>query len=523
MELQDYLTILRKRWVSIVVITALAVAGAVAASLLMTPMYRATTQVFVSVQGSSSTTELLQGSSFTRQQVTSYTQLATSPLVLGPVIDEMGLDTRADELGQRVTAESPLNTSLINLSASDENPAIAAALADAIADEFREVISDIETPASGGPSAVKISVVRDAAAPTSPTSPNTKLNLALGLLVGLALGVGFAILREVLDTRVRGEADVAKVTSTSVIGTIGYDEDAPQHPLIVQSSPHSHRAEAFRRLRTNLQFLDIADRPQSIVVTSSLPGEGKSTTTINTAISLADAGSRVALIDADLRRPSVARYMGLEGGVGLTTVLIGKAAVEDVIQPWGNGYLHVLPSGQIPPNPSELLGSQAMANLLDKLTRTYDIVLVDTAPLLPVTDAAILSKLTGGAVLVVGANKLHRNQLAESIGALETVGARILGVVVNQQVRKQGDAYTYYDYASHTSTGEPVTPPSGRRGSRALRRSAKDARPTRPAAAAAPRQPISASQQRGEGIAGLWPGEPLSGSQPGGGDQRTSH
>ena len=404
MELHDYLVTLRRRWVSILVITVLALGGALGASLLMTPMYQATTQLYVSVQGAATTSELLQGSNFTQQQITSYAQLVTSPLVLGPVIDKTGLDIRSETLATQVTANSPLNTSLIDVSVNDANPAIAAAIADAIAAQFITVISDLETPAADGPSTVKVSVVRAATAPQQPTSPNLKLNMALGLLVGLALGVGLAVLRAVLDTRVRTESDVAKVTATSVIGSIGYDEDAAAHPLIVQSNPHSHRSEAFRRLRTNLQFLDISDRRQSIVVTSSLPGEGKSTTAINLAITLADAGSRVALIDADLRRPSVARYMGIEGSVGLTTVLIGRAKVEDVMQPWGNGYLHVLPSGQIPPNPSELLGSQSMAALLDKLTHAYDIVLVDTAPLLPVTDAAILSKLTGGALLVASAD-----------------------------------------------------------------------------------------------------------------------
>jgi succinoglycan biosynthesis transport protein ExoP len=130
-------------------------------------------------------------------------------------------------------------------------------------------------------------------------------------------------------------------------------------------------------------------------VTSSLPGEGKSTTAINLAITLADAGSRVALVDADLRRPSVAEYMGLEGGVGLTTVMIWQASVQDVIQPWGDKFLYVLSSGQVPPNPSELLGSRPMAKLLEVLITRYDIVLIDTPPLLPVTDAAILAKLTG--------------------------------------------------------------------------------------------------------------------------------
>ncbi|GEK21491.1 chromosome partitioning protein [Cellulomonas xylanilytica] len=496
-EIQDYLVILRKRWVSILAITLITGAAAFALSLTMTPLYQSKTQLFVSVQGGSSTSELLQGSNFTRQQVTSYTQLVTSPLVLGPVIDDMGLDMRAEDLAKRVSANSPLDTSLINLEVTDENPGIAAALADAIASEFKSVIADLETPADGGTSAVKVSIVRDAAAAGTPASPNMKLNTALGLFLGLVVGVAIAVLREVLNTRIRGESDVARVTTTSVIGIIPDDPDAPVHPLIVQSSPHSQRSEAFRRLRTNLQFLDIADRPQSIVITSSLPGEGKSTTSINVAITLADAGTRVALIDADLRRPSVAKYMGLEGKVGLTTVLIGRASVEDVIQPWGNGYLHVLPAGQVPPNPSELLGSLAMAHLLEKLTSQYDVVIVDTAPLLPVTDAAILSKLTGGALLVVGADKLHRNQLAESVGALETVGARILGIVVNRQKRKQSDQYAYYDY-----TPTPATAADSGRGGRKKRKGAPPARAPQPSEPSVVTGPTT-----------LWPGDSLSDTQ----------
>lgn len=497
MELQDYLAILRKRWLSIAILATLGAGVATALSFAMTPLYTASTQLFVSVQGGASSNELLQGANFTRQQVTSYTQLVSAPGVLGPVIDDLGLDTRADALALRVSADSPLNTSLINIVVTDENPAIAAAIANEVAVQFKDVIGELETPSGGGDSAVKVSIVRDAVAPEAPSSPNKKLNLAFGLLVGLALGVGIAILREVLDTRVRSDADVARVTDTSVIGIIPNDPEAPQHPLIVQSSPHSQRSEAFRRLRTNLQFLDIADRPQSIVITSSLPGEGKSTTSINVAITLADAGTRVALIDADLRRPSVAKYMGLEGKVGLTTVLIGRASVEDVIQPWGNGYLHVLPAGQVPPNPSELLGSLAMAHLLEKLTSQYDVVIIDTAPLLPVTDAAILSKLTGGALLVVGADKLHRNQLAESVGALETVGARILGIVVNRQKRKQSDQYAYYDYSP-----TPATAADSGRGSRRKRKSAPPAR-----------APQSSEPSVLTGPTTLWPGDSLSDTQ----------
>jgi polysaccharide biosynthesis transport protein len=450
-ELHDYLVLLRKRWVSILLITALSVAGAVAGSLLATPTYQAKSQVFVSVSTGGSTSDLLQGSNFTQNRVKSYTDMVRSPRVLIPVIKQLGLRTTPDQLARSVTADSPLDTVLINVIVTDRSPRLASDIANVTAESLGTQVTALERPSDRQPSPVRISSLQTATVPTTPSTPNIKLNLALGLLMGLALGIGLAVLREVLDTKVRSEADVQKVTDASVIARIGYDGNAPRHPLIVQSSPHDHRSEAFRRLRTNLQFLDLADQPKSIVVTSSLPGEGKSTTAINLAITLADAGSRVALIDADLRRPSIGEYMGLAGEVGLTTVLIGQADLRDAIQPWGDCNLDVLTSGQVPPNPSELLGSRSMANLLELLTSRYDIVLIDTPPLLPVTDAAILSKISGGAVVVAGADTVRRQQLAEGLGSLEAVDARVLGVVLNRLAQNQTDGYKYYDYASRAT------------------------------------------------------------------------
>ena len=379
MELHDYLILGRKRWVSILLITALAVAGAMGASLLATPTYQANSQVFVSVISGGSTSDLLQGSNFTLNRVKSYTDMVTSPRVLIPVIQRLSLHTTPDQLASSISADSPLDTVLINVTVTNKDPQLASDVANATADSLGTQVSALEKPSGAQASPVHISSSRTATVPTVPTTPKLKLNLALGLLIGITLGFLTAIFREVLDTKVRSEVDVRKVTNASVIARIGFDEDASQHPLTVQSSPHSHRSEAFRRLRTNLQFLDIADRPKTIVVTSSLTGEGKTTTAINLAITLADAGSRVALVDADLRRPSIADYMGLEGEVGLTTVLIGKADVQDAVQPWGNGGLHVLPSGLVPPNPSELLGSRSMANLLDQLAGCRSCQVVERA------------------------------------------------------------------------------------------------------------------------------------------------
>jgi Mrp family chromosome partitioning ATPase len=166
--------------------------------------------------------------------------------------------------------------------------------------------------------------------------------------------------------------------------------------------------------------------------------------------------------------------MGLESAVGLTTVLIGKADLEDAIQPWGGGSLHILPSGEIPPNPSEMLGSQPMAKLLEQLASQYDIVLIDTPPLLPVTDAAILAKITGGALVVAGADRLNRQQLADGLGALEDVDARVLGIVLNRLAHKQHDSYSYYDYAAKSTPASKRT-----RSSRAEESNAKQTRAKR--------------------------------------------
>jgi capsular exopolysaccharide synthesis family protein len=370
--------------------------------------------------------------------------------VLQPVIDELGLSDTPATLATRVTAQSPIDTVLINITVADGSPDLAASIADGIADSLATVVGELETPPDGGRSPVQLSTVRAATVPQSPASPNLPLNVVLGLLIGVSIGVGTAILRELLDTKVRGVEDVEAVAEAPVLGVIGYDQDAPNHPLIVQESPQSMRAEAFRRLRTNLQFLAVEGKTNAIVMTSALPAEGKSTTTINLAITLADAGQRVALVDADLRRPSIANYMGVEGSVGLTTVLIGRAGVDDVVQPWGNGNLDVITSGQIPPNPSELLGSTKMAAFVDDLTSRYDIVLIDSSPLLPVTDGAILARLLGGALVVVGAGTIHKAQLEDALETLATVNAKVLGMVVNRVPVRGGGAYaySYYEYTS---------------------------------------------------------------------------
>lgn len=445
MELQDYLLVVRKRWRVIAFVVLLAVGLASAVSALSTREYQANTQFFVSTTGAADNVALLQGNTFTQQRVKSYAQLLTTPRILEPVAETTGSDVGS--LASRVTATTPPDTVLIDVAVTDTDPERARAVAASIAEVFPTAVTELESPAGkDAASPVKVTVVQPPSTPTAPVSPKPVRNILLAVLLGLLLGLAAAVLRETLDRSVKTSEDVKRVTDTPLLGAIAHDPEAPKRPLIVEVDPRSPRAEAFRSLRTNLQFVDAANHPRTIVVTSSLAGEGKSTLTANLALTMAQAGSRVCLIEADLRRPKVLEYMGLEGSVGLTDALIDRADVIDVLQPYGGTNLWVLGAGPIPPNPSELLGSTAMRSLLQNLSARFDYVVIDAPPTLPVTDAVVLSKLVDGAIVVVGSGIVDRDQLAHTLESLESVNGRVMGVVLNRVPPRGPGQYGGYSY-----------------------------------------------------------------------------
>lgn len=455
--IMDYLRIARRSWILILSCTLLGVLGSGVVSVLVKPTYTSETQLFVAVQSSGSMSDLQQGNSFSQTRVQSYVETVTTPTVLQPAIDSLGLTVSASELAQHVHATTDLNTVLITISVDDGSPVQAAAIAQAIGDSLIQAVDRLESTSKGGGSPVKLSTVTPAAAPSVPSGPNTRLNLALGLVIGMGLGITCAFMRHAMDNRVRGEADVRRISDGSILGRIAINGDATKKPLITQISAQSPRAESFRQLRTNLNFANISRGSKTIMVTSSLPGEGKTTTAMNLAISLSHSGQSVVLVDADLRRPMVAENLGLEGKAGLTTALLGDADVNDLLQPWGNDQLYVLASGRIPPNPSELLGSEAMKMLLTSLEEAFDTVIIDAPPILPVTDAAVLAQHVGGVVMVVGAQSVRTTDLEKALEGLELVNADLLGFVLNRVAQKSGDAYSYR-YASYSQPSERSTP-----------------------------------------------------------------
>lgn len=445
---------LRRRWRIVTALVVLATATGLAATALSTKIYQADVEVFVSLRDTGTATggTAYQGSLFSQERVKSYAKIANSPAVTTAVIKQLQLDLTPGQLAGRISATAPTDTVLVDITVKDPSASRARDVANSTATQFAKVVGDLERPAAGR-SPVNVTVVQPATLPTSPVAPRPKVNLALGLLLGLALGVGVALLRETLDSSIKNSEDLQKLTGSSALGIIAFDSQAQRSPLVSQLDSRTGRGEAFRTLRTNLRFVDIDNPPRTVVITSSVAGEGKSTTSCNLAITLASAGVRVILVEGDLRRPRVADYMGLEGAVGLTDVLIGRAALDDVLQPWGSSKLAVLTSGALPPNPSELLSSSQMSDLLAQLVTRADVVLIDAPPLLPVTDAVILGRECDGAILIVRQGKTTKEQVTRAMDALSSVGARVLGTVLNMAPAggQRGYGYGYKsEYATRT-------------------------------------------------------------------------
>ncbi|MGO1590665.1 MAG: polysaccharide biosynthesis tyrosine autokinase [Ancrocorticia sp.] len=448
MELRAYLNILRKNWVILFLTVALCVGVTAAWSFTRTPEYEAQSRLYVSVRTTDeSASELSQGSTYARQAVTSFTDVVTTSIVLDQVISDLDLDMTVDELRENVSAESPEDSVLINISASDTDADRAADIANSTSENFAEVVmNQLEEPDGNSPSRIRIDVVQPAVPNADPVSPQPARNLALSLVVGLLVGIGLAVARDAFDTKIRTREDIDRVTGKPILGSILASADVQKHPLVVLDDSHSVEAERYRALRTNLTYFNVEDSKRSFVVTSAGPAEGKTTASVNLALALASTGARVALLDADLRRPSIAKLLGIEGAVGLSELLAGRVRLEDVLQEWGVYPLFVLPAGRVPPNPSELLGSSRMSRLLDTLSTHFDVVIVDVPPVLAVTDAAVVGRQTGGTIVLASTGHVKKEELSEAIDSLEGAGSRVLGVVATMVPKKGPGSYAYGSY-----------------------------------------------------------------------------
>ncbi len=348
-------------------------------------------------------------------------------------------------------------------------------------------------------------LVTPALVPESPVSPKPARNGVLGVLVGLMLGTGLAFLFEFLDDSIKSKDDLERATpGATVVGLIpaqGNWKDTGATFVVSVSESKSPAAEAYRSLRTSVQFMGLDRKIRVIQITSPSQAEGKSTTIANLAVALASAGQRVVIVDADLRRPRIHHFFGLDNTFGLTSVLVGDVSLADAMQPApGLPRIHVLASGPIPPNPSELLAANRTAELLKTLAQHADVVLIDCPPVLPVTDATVLAPRCDATLLVVRAGRTHQGQLRRAAEVLAHVSAPVAGIVLNGLTSESGYGYSY-GYGSGYRYETPAEPKrSGRQQRRDGRKEGASATPAQSTAVAAP-EPRSRPKRSGPPVA----------------------
>jgi capsular exopolysaccharide synthesis family protein len=428
MDIRDYLRIARAGKALLVVGVLLGGGVAAGVSLTLPDEYTASSELFVSTSGSSDLAQAVQGSQYAEQKVASYAKLLTSTELATAVIDDLDLDVSPDALVGQIQASVVKDTTILDVSVTDRSPRRARDIASSIDSQFSAMVARMESTPGEAITPVRVSVVASPEVPAAPSSPKVIPNSVLGAVVGLVLAGALAVLRDRLDTTVKDDSVAADTGGAPVIGHIPEDPQLAKAHVVVPNST-SATAEAIRLIRTNLAFVDVDNPPRSILVTSSVAGEGKTSLAVNLALALTESGQSVALLEGDLRRPKVTRYLGLVAGAGLTNVLSRGAALEDVLQDAGGG-LTVLPAGPIPPNPSQLLASDAMATLVDQLVGKHDIVLIDAPPLLPVADASVMTRLADGVLLCARWGVVTTAQLERTSTVVERLGARTLGIVL---------------------------------------------------------------------------------------------
>ncbi|MDV7132529.1 polysaccharide biosynthesis tyrosine autokinase [Williamsia muralis] len=448
-SLRSAVGVVKRGWIVILTLALLCGAVALVYSMLQKPVYKSTATLYVTSGNEASAQTAYQGSLASQQRVMSYVKLVDSDGVVAPVIGPGGVPLSLGEARAALSASTTPETVLLNISAQNTDSSTAADLANAVAESMTTYVERLETPAGGRIPLAKLTVITPAAESDSPISPKTERNTALGLVIGLLAGLAVVFGRDRYNNKVRNEEELAEVTDAPVLAAVPSDELLKKQGLINFGSGATLAAEAYRKLRTNLSFTSVDNPSRRIVVTSALAAEGKTTTAMNLAAALAETGKRVVLVDADLRRPQVYHRTGGMGDIGLTNYLKGDGSMADLLQPSEVAGLQILASGPQPPNPAELLGSKKAGQGIENLSAMFDYVIIDSPPLLPVTDAAVLAQWADGVVLVARANQSRIPDVAACIEQLEAVQAKLIGVVLTD-VPTRGGAYKYGYYYSST-------------------------------------------------------------------------
>lgn len=460
-SLREYLRVIRTYWAGMLVIVLLSVSAAAVWTITQTRIYSSTAAGIVQASTGDDLNLQFAGDSLAKSRAGSYSQQATSLEVAKIVIDDLKLDMTPAALAGTVSAELPPDTAIINITANALTPQNAQKIANAWVTALGQRINQLENPDGDGASSTGTTFVPMSSAPlpSSPSSPNVPIILGLAFIVGLFLAALYALIRNQLDRGVHSAEMVEDTFGVSVIGTIPVTEELTEKSHVIGAANGKTQLdsvstlEALRELRTNLSYVDVDNPPRILLITSSMPSEGKSTLSANLAVTIARGNQPVVVVDADMRHPSQGKTFGMPNDVGLSDVLAGRASLRDALQdPGVSANLRVLSAGRTPPNPSELLGSRTMRELLVALSELA-VVIVDAPPLLPVTDAAVLSKSVDGVLLVVNAKRTKIDQLGKALRTLNQAAGNLTGVVLNRVPRRGADAVNYGYYGAEYGYG----------------------------------------------------------------------
>jgi receptor protein-tyrosine kinase len=466
MELMHYVHLLRRRLWLVIVCPVIAVIAVTAVSLWLPPVYEA--KVSLLVRPSQPLTADAGVATLTSDQISrTYASLMTERPLLEKVIADLSLQLNPDQLRGLITVAPETNTTILNVTVRNTDPRLARDIANQLVDDFIKQVKDIqqqEVRAPNSRSSDNLVVVSPAATPTTPVSPKLPLNIALAFGAGLLVALGFTLLLEYLDQSIKGDEDLTRRVGMTTIGHIPFTLNRKgKLAELVALSKDEPAAEAYKSLRTNLVFATIDQEARVIIITSPSAGEGKSRTSSNLALVLAQAGHRTLLIDADFRRPSLHRVFGRVRNVGLSNFFLQDVPESELVQPVEQvPNLWLITSGPIPPNPSELLGSSRMKEVLTRYRQAFTYILIDTPPVNPVTDPSLLAGYADGTILVIEQGRTTYASAAHAKRALERVGARTIGVVMNK-LRSSGGDY-YYDntyYGAEGSNGSAAAAATG--------------------------------------------------------------
>ncbi len=514
MELRDYVAVLAKRKWLIISVTVVAVVIAVGISMLTARSYQGEAKILINDRNTGAAligSQLSADSSQPDRDMQTQVELIQQRPLLQKVIAAEGLHTTPDDLLKQIKVSADTQANIITIDVVDKSPTRAADSANALAkayvdwsrdtqrqsinaaaDQVQKRLADVQAQmaaigivsAQTDPTGTKqqqlatarslyqqlsaslaqlrltanlvtgpASVVTSATPDPTPVSPNPLRNAALGAGLGLVLGVGLAFLSEKVTTRVSTAEEASQAYGSPILAEIPVEKFSAEETrrLTVMTHSESAASEGYRGLRNNLNFLNFEHKYGTLLVSSAVPGEGKSTVAANLAVVLANAGWRVALVVCDFRQPTTREFFQLEDEHGLSDVLLGTKELDEVLQaPQGIERLQVVVAGDAPPNPSEWLGSSRMEKMMTTLKQSVDYVILDTPPILAVSDSTSVARWADGALIVSRIGVTRKDEAEKAHAQLERAGAHVLGVVVLGVKEPGGSGYGYYSSYVHT-------------------------------------------------------------------------